>query len=315
MRKPTQRAFAGRLVGMPSEPDDAPAVAVLEPPPERPPDPPLGQPPKKQRGRPLQGAAKKTHAEIKRAQRAKEKEELESVRLLQEQQRIYVEARRRFQRELDDAISCDDDARARELRDLLISQEEQREYDAQLSRAGKRGPTSGRYIADAPQGKGLLVYGGDNIVALGDQSAEVDEDGNAVFDLSRKVTRDDEAGDGNMPDIDTVKIKSEKEDKFHGKHPIKWRRSRRNLFDRREQEEKILQKADEYLQTATVAIFIWDGETFAIIRQADEEVRCTLCGRAFLTDRMARNHLVENHARQIAPMQRTRAKTTRRRVN
>ena len=294
-RRKVQRAFTG-LVGRFGSDDEGASVEVEEPSPHP-------APIKKRRGRPLVGDHKKTAAEIKRDQRKREKQELSSMHLSQEQQRIYDQARRRIEAELNEAFARGDEARAQEIRDIIRGQAEQREYNAQLARAQKPRGGGGLFIADAPRGLGKIVYGTENILAVGDKNATVDKDGDAGFEKPQRKT----AYHNNEGEIihgeDALSGALETEDQFHEKkHPVKWRRDpKRSEFDRREQEEKIFGRAGEYLESVIVAIIAWDGEAFSVIRNADSELRCKLCGRCSWTLSAMRSHLVDDHARRIAP--------------
>src|ERR1700738_711666 len=72
-------------------PEAAPVISL--------PEPVVSVAPRK-RGRPLSGAHKKTAAEIKRAQREKERQKLDSARLSKQQQLIYDQACRRIEADL-----------------------------------------------------------------------------------------------------------------------------------------------------------------------------------------------------------------------
>jgi hypothetical protein len=304
-RRPVQRAYPG-LAGRPYEPEaavaPAPDVIALVP------SIVSGTP--RKRGRPLTGTHKKTAAEIKRDQRKREREELDSVHILQQQQRLYDQARQRIEADLNAAIAAGDNDKIQEIRDIIQGQEEQKEYNAQRASAKKFRGGGGMFIANAPHGKGKIVYGGENIVAVGDKLATIDEDGDATFAPGQKVTAYHDGG-GAVIQAEDVPISNEEEDKFHEEeHPLKWRRDpKRSQFDKREQEEKIFDLAGNFLEEVAVAIMVWDGENFSIVRNADEEIRCKLCGRSFrMFARAAMNHLVDDHARKIAP---TSTKETR----
>jgi hypothetical protein len=60
---------------------------------------------------------------------------------------------------------------------------------------------------------------------------------------------------------------------------------------------------------AVVALLVWNGESFYTLRNAGEELRCKLCARGFWSWKAGRDHLVDSHARRIAPTstKRTRA--------
>jgi hypothetical protein len=299
-RKPVQRAFHG-LAGRPYEPDNvvpAPAPAPTPPGPVLVPDPP-----KRKRGRPLTGTVKKTAAEIKRAQRLRQKQELSRAKLSQEQQRIYSRECQRVEAELNVAIAAGDAVKVQEIQDIIRGQEEQREYNAQEARARDRGTTSGLFIADAPRGKGKLIYGGEKTDAVGDKLSTTDEDGEPTFkDSQRRTTFQDQEGNAISSD-DVIYEGKETESQFHPKdHPVKWRRDpKRSQFDRRDQEERARGQADEYLKTVAVAVLAWDGTAFSLIRNADEDIVCTLCGHRSRLRRSAEEHLVEAHARKVAP--------------
>jgi hypothetical protein len=227
---------------------------------------------------------------------------LDSVRLLQQQQQLYDQARQRIEADLNEAIAAGDSEKIQEIQDIIRGQKEQREYNAQQARAKKLRGGGGKYIAGAPRGMGEIIYGGANIVAVGDKLATIDEEGDATFAPGQKATAYHDEG-GAVVHAEEVVSGSEKEDQFHEKeHSPIWRRDpKRSEFDRREREEKIFDLAANYIEAVAVAILVWDGEGFSIIRNADEELRCKLCGRCFWLWKAARDHLVDNHARLIAP--------------
>jgi hypothetical protein len=283
-------------------PEAAPVIIPL-------PEPVVSVAPRK-RGRPLTGTHKKTAAEIKRAQREKERQKLDSVSLFQQQQLIYDQACRQIEADLSTVIAANDTKKIQEIQDIIRAQGEQREYDAQLVRSKNRPASSGLFIADAPRGMGKLIYGGANIIAVGDKIATIDEDGNAVFAPGKKVTARHDEG-GATVQAEDVPDNNEQEDQFHEKeHPIVWSRDpKRNEFDRREQEENVFGSAKTYLEVAVVALLVWNGESFSTLRNAGEELRCKLCARRFWSWKAGRDHLVDSHARRIAPTstKRTRA--------
>ncbi len=310
MKPPLQRRAFHGLAGRPYDPDDAAPVDVPEPAPAPAATVPGGpvlvpDPPKRKRGRPITGDHKKTAAEIKHAQRQRYRQELSRVKLNQEQQRIYNRECQRVEAELNAAIAAGDAAKVQEIQDIIRGQEEQREYNAQEARARDRGTTSGLFIADAPRGKGKLVYGNENIEAVGNKLADVDEHGVPTFREGQRRTAYFKDGSPTTADDAGVVIGKwgkEFEDEFHSEHSVKWRRDpKRSEFDRRDQEERARGRADEYLKTVPVAVLAWDGANFAVIRNADEDIVCQLCGHRSRTWRGGEEHLVDAHARKLAP--------------
>ena len=288
-RSPVQRAFKG-LAGSPlsgADPTlvDTPVITITAIPVE----PILVTPPKK-RGRPPQAGVAKTAQERKAEQRVRD---------------TRAAALEGFSA---DEITELKDSTVEEILQIKALKTEQGTDDATH---GAYGP--GRYMTDAPSGKGKLILGDEAPLAVAEknhlephsfgsqQEKEDTEQGWNASSGRREVITAYHGEDGMLEGTSQLGQK-ESVNEFQTRHKIRgnWK------YDDRDKQQLARERAHDFIASSAISTFEWVPETGAFYNEIQlnhcrqckqlipQEYRCIICDRVFWSLKNAVEHIVDS---------------------